>query len=198
MHHQRGGQRQQQESEGRALLPVEARDELVVDLLGEPLRVLAAEQGRRQVVAEGQHEHDDAARGDAGRGVRNDDGPQRREAARAEIVGRLDQRVVQALQARDQRDQHEQQRCVDEAHQDGGIVIQKLDRHRCDAELHQQRRQNAGFAQQNHPPERADGLAHPERDQAYDEQERRGAAPGELRDDPGDGERQNAASAAWR
>ena len=69
----RGGQREQQEAERRALLPVEARDELRVDLLGEPQRVLAAEQRRRQVVADGEHEHDDPAGDDAGRGVRNDD-----------------------------------------------------------------------------------------------------------------------------
>ena len=44
-------QQEQQEAEGRALLPVEAGDELRVDLLGEPQRVLAAEQRRRQVIA---------------------------------------------------------------------------------------------------------------------------------------------------
>ena len=49
---QRRGQSQQQEAECGALFPIEASDELSVDLLGEPLRVLAAEQRRGQVIAE--------------------------------------------------------------------------------------------------------------------------------------------------
>src|ERR1700730_12356183 len=57
--HQRRGQPEQQEAEGGALFPVEARNELRIDLLGEPLRVLAAEQRRRQVIAQRQHEYDD-------------------------------------------------------------------------------------------------------------------------------------------
>src|SRR5690242_11874636 len=59
--HQRG-ERQQQEAEGGTLLPIEPRDELVIDLLGEPQAALAAEQGRSDVVAQRQHEYDDGAR----------------------------------------------------------------------------------------------------------------------------------------
>src|ERR1700690_318856 len=63
------GQRQQQEAECGALFPIEAGDELGIDLLGEPLRVLAAEQRGRQVIAQGEHEHHDAYRGNTGRSV---------------------------------------------------------------------------------------------------------------------------------
>src|SRR6266853_5408169 len=66
-----GGESEQQETKGGPLLPVEARNELRVDLLGEPLRVLAPEQRRCQVVAKRQHEHHDAAGGYARRGMRN-------------------------------------------------------------------------------------------------------------------------------
>jgi hypothetical protein len=52
------------------------------------------------------------------------------------------------------------------------VVIQQFDGNRGDAELHQQRRQHAGFAQQDHPAERANRFAHPERNQAQDEQQR--------------------------
>src|SRR5271166_1404967 len=72
-HDDRRRQAEQQEAEGGALFPIEARDELRVDLLGEPLRVLAAEQRRSQVIAEREHEYDDAAGGDAGRRMRNHD-----------------------------------------------------------------------------------------------------------------------------
>src|SRR5580658_8651850 len=51
-YHQCSGQREQQEAECGSLFPIEAGDELRIDLLGEPLRVLAAEQRRRQVIAQ--------------------------------------------------------------------------------------------------------------------------------------------------
>jgi hypothetical protein len=98
--HDAGGQDQQQEAEGRTLFPVEAGDELGVDLLGEPQRVLAAQQRRRQVVAQRQHEHHDAAGHDARRRMRDDDLAQDRPAVAAQVVGGLDQRCRPGSPAR--------------------------------------------------------------------------------------------------
>ena len=92
--------RQQQKAEGRALVPVEAGDELVVDLLGEPEGVLAAHQVGGEVVAEGEHEDDDGAGGDAGLAVGEDDPPPDGQLAGAQVVGGLDQAVVEALHHR--------------------------------------------------------------------------------------------------
>ena len=82
-------QDQQQEAERRSLLPVEARDELRVDLLGEPQRVLAAQQSRRQVIAKREHEYNDAACSDTRRGMRQDE----------EVSQWPDSRPVQQLRA---------------------------------------------------------------------------------------------------
>ena len=120
--------------------------------------------------------------------MRDDDRAQHRPAVAAEIVGRLDQRVVEALEARIQRDHHEQQRGVDKTDEDGRVAVEHLDRRVGDAERHEDARQHAGLAQQDHPAERAHGLADPERDQADREQQGAHPALRELGDGPGDGE----------
>src|SRR5580658_7771861 len=88
---QGGRQREQQKAECSALFPIESGDELRIDLLGEPLRVLASEQRRSQIIAESEHENDDATGGDSGGGVRDHYGSQDRESAGAQIVSGLNQ-----------------------------------------------------------------------------------------------------------
>src|ERR1019366_10486944 len=63
-HDQGGRQSEEQKAECGTLLPIEAGDELGIDLLGEPLRVLAAEERGSEIAAEREHENHDAAGGD--------------------------------------------------------------------------------------------------------------------------------------
>ena len=120
------------------------------------------------------------------------------EAAGAQIVCCLDQRVIEAFQARDERNHHEQQRGVDESDQYGGIVIQQFDRYRSDTELDEQRRQHAGLAQQYHPAQRSHRLADPEWNEAQHEQQRAGRDREPVWQSPTRWGMPAAASARWR
>ena len=112
-------------------------------------------------------------------------------AGAAQVVGRFDERIVQAFQRTDQRHHHEQQRAVDECDEYGRVVVQQLHWLLREAEVHQHGRQHARFPQQDHPAQRAHRFADPERDQAQHEQQRATARPRtSLRDRPRDRERE--------
>src|ERR1043166_1066894 len=66
---------EEDEGVGRALVPVLPVEEPVIDDLGEPAASRAAEDRWHGVAARRQHEGHDAADGDAGLGVRDDDPP---------------------------------------------------------------------------------------------------------------------------
>src|SRR6202051_4016320 len=118
--------------------------------------------------------------------MRNYNSAQDGESAGPKIVGGLDQRIVQALEAGNERYDHEQQRRINQTNQYRGVVVQQFDGDRGDSKLHEQRRQDSGFPQQNHPSEGAYRLTDPEWDQAKNEEPGAGPASAEFRDDPGD------------
>src|SRR5215469_2640418 len=74
---------------GGAAVPVEHR-ELGFDRLGEPEAGTPAEQHRHDIGTGGEHEGDDAARGDAGLGMGDHDLAMHPEPGSAEVARRLD------------------------------------------------------------------------------------------------------------
>ena len=74
----------------------------------------------------------------AGSGAGLSDGDYK--SAGAEIVCGLDERVVEALEAADERHDHEEERGIDESGEDRGIVIQHLHRLSGNAEAREHHR----------------------------------------------------------
>ena len=105
-------------------------------------------------------------------------------------MGRFNQRVVQAFEGADQRHHHEQHGGVNQTQQNRRVAVEQFHWRCRDAELHQQRGQHPGLAQQDHPAQRAHGLADPERNQAQHQQQRLGPAAHQFGNGPGDGKSQ--------
>ena len=87
--------------------PVGALAELRLDGVGDHHAVLAADQPRRDVVADGRDHHDQQRRDHAGQRQRQRDAQEAPQRAVAEIGRRLDQRAVDLLQRDEDRQDRE-------------------------------------------------------------------------------------------
>jgi hypothetical protein len=116
----------EQEGQGRAEGPVIGPLELALDDVGDHLAVRSAQQVWRQVGAQGGNEGDDHAGRDARQGQGRDNGQQGANMPGAQVEAGLDERGVQPVQGRVERQDHEGQVDVDQPQHDGEVVVQEL------------------------------------------------------------------------
>ena len=120
---------QQRDAERRAERPVaRVALELVLDDVADHVDLAAAEDVVDGVEAERRDEDQQHAGGDARRGHRHDHARERAHRSGAEVERRLDQRVVELLDAGVDRQDHERQEGVDEAEDDGARRVEHLER----------------------------------------------------------------------
>ena len=138
------------------------------DHVADELRSGAADQKRRQVVAEGEREGEDRPRHEPGQGERQDDAPERPEPARSHVTRRLQVALRHALERSVDRQDHERQPQVreDEPHR----RVREADVRVGQADLVQAPVQRALLLQDHAPGVDADDVARPERQQHHDEQ----------------------------
>jgi hypothetical protein len=122
------GQVHQHERHGRAERPVVGALELALDDVGDHLAVGTAQQVGRQIGPQRRDEGDQDPRGDARQGQGHDHLEQGPHMPGAEVEAGLQQRLVQPVQRRIQRQHHERQVDVDQAHDHREIVVQHLQR----------------------------------------------------------------------
>ena len=129
-----------------------------------------AEDRRHDVLAHHRDEDEDAAGDEPGQGDRQRDLAEGRQASRAEVLRRLDERPIHPLEGHVEREDHERQVAVDDADQD---------RHRRpeDAECRvpdgiPDHARQAVRSEDREPRVRADQEARPERDDEQDDEQR--------------------------
>ena len=123
---QREHQQRQQERERGAERDVARHRELALDEVADVHGARAAEQVGRQVGAERGDEDEDAAGHDAGPRQRQRHAPEAPPRRGAEVGGGLEQRAVELLERRVERQDHERQLAVDLAQQHGAVVVQQV------------------------------------------------------------------------
>ena len=116
----------EQERERRAERHVARHGELALDQVADVDGARAAEQVGRQVGAERRNEDQHAAGDDAGRGQRHRHAPERARGRGAQVGGGLEQRAVELLERRVERQDHERQLAVDLAEQHREVVVEQV------------------------------------------------------------------------
>ena len=172
------------EPERRAVRPVAALEEQLLDHLGDRGRARAAEQVGRDEVTDRRNEREDRGRDDPGHRQRQRHVEERLPAARVQVACRPDERRIEPVDRDVQRQDRERQEAVGHPEHDREVGVEQDDRLGREPDRLEDRVHDAVVAQHDHPGVGPDEVAGPER-QHHEDQEQTLVAPAVAADPVG-------------